>query len=79
MDSTLSCPVQSQQFLTYVKLTKQLHRAAKWLKYDKNLQRVVQKFYDYSNCMDYLKAVGTMTMLWINFYILILYSINIFL
>ncbi|KAL5247535.1 hypothetical protein ACHWQZ_G019425 [Mnemiopsis leidyi] len=38
-------------------------RAPKWVRYDEQLQRIVDAYDDYSNKMDYLKAIGNRTML----------------
>ena len=38
-------------------------RAPKWIKYDQRLQKIADDFVSYTNVLDYLKAVGNMTML----------------
>ena len=38
-------------------------RAPKWIRYDRQLQRIVDDYDNYSNPMDFLKAIGNLTML----------------
>ena len=38
-------------------------RAPKWIKYDQRLQKIADDFESYTNVLDYLEAVGNMTML----------------
>ena len=38
-------------------------RAAKWVRYDQQLQRIVDNYDDYSDKMDYLRAIGNRAML----------------
>ena len=38
-------------------------RAPKWINYDQRLQKIVDDFESYTNVLDYLEAVGNMTML----------------
>ncbi|KAL5270104.1 hypothetical protein ACHWQZ_G000980 [Mnemiopsis leidyi] len=38
-------------------------RAPKWVRYDEQMQRIVDAYDDYSNKMDYLKAIGNRIML----------------
>ena len=38
-------------------------RAAKWIRYDEKLQRIVESYDDYSDKMEYLKAIGNCAML----------------
>ena len=64
----LDC-LKAEQALTDVKLAKRLMRerpeprAPKWIRYDQQLQRIVDSYDDYSNILDFLKAIGSMTML----------------
>ena len=61
----------SEQSLTDVKMTKRLlreppePRAPRWIRYDQNLQRVVNNYDSYDDTRDFLKAAGTLTMLWV--------------
>ena len=38
-------------------------KAPKWIRYDRQLQRIVDDYDNYSNPMDFLKAIGNLTML----------------
>ena len=38
-------------------------RAPKWVRYDEHLQRIVDTYEDYSDKMDYLKAIGNRMMI----------------
>ena len=64
----LDC-LRSEQSLTDAKLTKRLlrerpePRAPKWIRYDQQLQRIVQSYDDYANKISDLKAIGNRTML----------------
>ena len=49
-------------------------RAPKWVRYEAQLQRILEKYETYTDTMDYLKAVGNM--LWI-FYIFLCYCVMI--
>ncbi len=61
--------LKAEQALTDVKLAKRLTRerpeprAPKLIRYDERLQRIVESYDDYTNVLDFLKAVGSMTML----------------
>ena len=64
----LDC-LKAEQALTDVKKTKRdgrelpEPRAPKWIRYDRQLQRIVDDYDNYSNPMDFLKAIGNLTML----------------
>ena len=56
--------VKAEQSLTDMKKTKQImkerpeHRAARWIHYD----RIVQDYQNYANKVNFLKAIGNLTM-----------------
>ena len=62
----LDC-LKSEQDLTDVKLTKRLlreppkPRAPKWIRFDQQI-RIVDSYDDYTSIIDYLRAVGCLTM-----------------
>lgn len=64
----LDC-LKSEQSLNDVRLTKRLMREApeprapKWIRYDNHLQTIVDAYDEYTNKMDYLKAIGVLTMM----------------
>ena len=61
--------LKSEQALTDQKLARRKlrqlpePRAPKWINYDQRLQKIVDDFESYTNVLDYLEAVGNMTML----------------
>ena len=70
--------LKSEQALTDQKLARvklrQLPepRAPKWIKYDQRLQKIADYIKSYTNVLDYLEAVGNMTICvdWLLYYIL---------
>ena len=60
--------LRAEQALTDARHTKRFlrerpePRAPKWVRYDQHLQRIVDAYDDYSDKMDYLKAIGNRTM-----------------
>ena len=76
--STMSCSkptiwkffdcLKLEQDLIDVKLTKRLlreppePRAPKWIRFDQQIQRIVDSYDDYTSIIDYLRAVGCLTM-----------------
>ena len=64
MGSTQCChvPALTDQKLARKKLRQLLEpRAPKWIKYDQRLQKIADYFESYANVLDYLEAVGNMT------------------
>ena len=61
----LDC-LKAEQDLTDLKMTKRTMqelpepRAPKWIRYEAQLQRIVEKYDEYSDPMVFLKAIGTM-------------------
>jgi hypothetical protein len=61
----LDC-LKAEQDLTDLKMTKRMMRerpeprAPKWVRYEAQLQRIVESYDDYSNTLDFLKVVGNM-------------------
>ena len=61
--------LKSEQALTDQKLARRKlrqlpePRAPKWINYDQRLQKIVDDFESYTHVLDYLEAVGNMTML----------------
>ena len=61
----LDC-LKAEQDLTDLKMTRRLMqenpepRAPKWVRYEAQLQRILEKYDSYANPMDFLKAVGNM-------------------
>ena len=60
--TTSSLTTTSALFCGTLDTTRQ-PRAPKWIKYDQRLQKIADDFESYTNVLDYLKAVGNMTML----------------
>ena len=63
----LDC-LKAEQSLTDVKLTKRLlreapePRAPKWIRFDQQIQRIVDNYDEYTSILDFLRAVGCLTM-----------------
>ena len=61
--------LKAEQALTDVKLTRrQLRdppepRAPKWIKFDRRLQKIVEDFDTYTDVLEFLSAIGNLTML----------------
>ena len=60
--------MKAEQSLTDVKLTKRLlretpePRAPKWIRFEQQIQRIVDNYDEYSSILDFLRAVGCLTM-----------------
>ena len=54
-------------------------RAPKWIKYDRRLQKIADYFESYTNVLDYLEAVGNMTICVECGLIIILYLVHVIL
>ena len=56
--------LKAEQYLTDLKITKRHNRerpenrAAKWIRYDEKLQKIVESYDDYSDKMEFRKAIG---------------------
>ena len=63
----LDC-VKAEQSLTDLKKTKKImkerpeQRAARWIHYDRRIQELVDDYQNYANKMNFLKAIGHLTM-----------------
>ena len=63
----LDC-LKAEQALTDVKLTKRIlreppePRAPRWIRFDQQIQRIVDSYDDYTSTIDFQRAVGCLTM-----------------
>ena len=64
----LNC-LKAEQTLTDVKMTKRLlqksppPRQAEWIRNDQQLKNIVDKYDEYTDILDFLRAIGNLTML----------------